>query len=46
MEKREHIVMGLIWQVIRVLIFFYQDSPLKPNQLEKTSRNYSLKKIR
>lgn len=40
MEKREHIVLGLIWQVIRVLDIDILDPYFQSNHPEKASINY------
>ena len=37
MEKREHIVLGLIWQIIKVHISVNPDPHCQQTQLEKTS---------
>lgn len=45
MEKREHIVLGLIWQIIRVTPFFNPDPHQQSTYFETVSRAYSFETL-
>ena len=40
MEKREHIVLGLIWQIIKVIYTTILDSYCQPPELENAPRDH------